>query len=163
MPTIIRTATPSDAAWITERHATHYAVNDGFDETFGPLVADILEQFFASHDPARERGWIAMQDDTRDSALVGSIFCVSGPEGTAKLRLFYLEPHMRGSGLGQALLDTCLTFAKHASYAKMRLWTHESHRAAGRLYARNGFALIHSAPVQSFGQSLVTQTWERPL
>lgn len=159
MTTAIRTAIPSDAAWIIERHATHYAENDGFDASFGLLVADIVEGFFASHDPARERGWIAMADQTP----VGCIFCVAGPDATAKLRLFYLEPFARGTGLAQTLLDTCLTFARETGYPVMRLWTHESHRAAGRLYARNGFTLIDSAPVQSFGQNLVTQTWQRTL
>jgi GNAT superfamily N-acetyltransferase len=156
---IIRPALPRDADWIIERHATHYAVNDGFDDSFRTLVTQIVTDFFADHDPTRERGWIA--EDNQNP--LGCIFCVTGPENTAKLRLFYVEPQARGTGLAQALLDTCLTFARAARYPLMRLWTHQSHTAAGRLYARNHFTLTHSAPVQSFGQNLVTQTWERPL
>jgi GNAT superfamily N-acetyltransferase len=155
----IRPAMPADAPWIIESHATHYAVNDGFDGSFRTLVSQIVTDFFADHDPMRERGWIA----EADGQPVGCIFCVQGPESTAKLRLFYLAPQARGTGLAQTLLDTCLGFAKQAGYPEMRLWTHESHTAAGRLYARNRFTLIHSAPVQSFGQDLVTQTWRRPL
>jgi GNAT superfamily N-acetyltransferase len=155
----IRPATAEDAPWIIARHARHYAENDGFDDSFATLVASIVADFFASHDPTRDMGWIAQQGD----APVGCIFCVAGPEGTAKLRLFFVEPIARGTGLAQTLLETCLTFARNAGYPTMRLWTHESHQAAGRLYARNGFALIESAPVHSFGQNLVTQTWERAL
>jgi GNAT superfamily N-acetyltransferase len=156
---VIRPATPADAPWIIESHAMHYASNDGFDGSFATLVTQIVTDFFASHDPTLERGWIAEDNHTP----IGSIFCVQGPDATAKLRLFYVEPQARGTGLAQALLDTCLGFAKQAGYAEMRLWTHQSHTAAGRLYARNRFTLTHSAPTRSFGQDLVTQTWERPL
>jgi hypothetical protein len=41
----------------------------------------------------------------------------------------------------------------------MQLWTHESHRAAGALYARAGWDLVESAPVTSFGKPNVEQTW----
>ncbi|MFM2388625.1 MAG: hypothetical protein RLZZ437_180 [Pseudomonadota bacterium] len=159
MTPVLRLATPADAPWVIQTHATHYAENDGFDDSFRLLVTDIVTAFFAKHDPARERGWIACHDTTP----IGCIFCAQGPEGTAKLRLFYVAPAARGTGLAQTLLDTCLTFVRSAGYATMRLWTHESHRAAGRLYARNHFSLIESAPVLSFGQNLVTQTWERTL
>jgi GNAT superfamily N-acetyltransferase len=155
----IRTATPADAPWVIQTHATHYAEQDGFDDSFRLLVSDIVTAFFATHNPTRERGWIACHGTTP----IGSIFCVQGQDATAKLRLFYVAPPARGTGLAQTLLDTCLSFARSAGYPAMRLWTHESHRAAGRLYARNNFSLIDSAPVQSFGQNLVTQTWERAL
>jgi GNAT superfamily N-acetyltransferase len=158
----IRLARPGDSYWITERHATLYAQAEGFDATFGPLVASILANFWADHDPARDCGWIAQRDDRR----LGSIFCVTedrADPAIAKLRLFLLEPEARGTGLAQAMLDTCLGFARGAGYRHMRLWTHESHRAAGRLYARNGFVLTRSQPVRSFGQNLVEQAWERAL
>ncbi|MGL4319648.1 MAG: GNAT family N-acetyltransferase [Paracoccaceae bacterium] len=159
MTPTIRLATPADAAWVIQTHATHYAENDGFDDSFRLLVSEIVTDFFAKADPATERGWIACDGATP----IGCIFCAQGPDRSAKLRLFYLAPSARGTGLAQTLLDTCLTFARSAGYPAIRLWTHESHRAAGRLYARNHFTLIESAPVRSFGQDLVTQTWERML
>jgi GNAT superfamily N-acetyltransferase len=155
----LRVATPDDATWITACHAAHYTRNDGFDGSFRMLVADILADFFSDHDPLRERGWIAMAGDQP----AGSIFCVAGPEGSAKLRLFLIEPEHRGTGLAQQMLDTCLGFAREAGYPRMQLWTHESHVAAGRLYARNCFQLMESHPVTAFGQRLVSQTWVRDL
>ncbi|NKX43436.1 GNAT family N-acetyltransferase [Roseicyclus persicicus] len=149
-----------DAGWLVMRHAELYAAEEGFDATFEPLVARILAEFLDGHDPARERGWIARAGDRR----LGSIFCVRGPApGLAKLRLFLLEPDARGIGLGQRLLDTCMGFARGAGYARMTLWTHESHRAACALYARNGFACTRSVPVVSFGRDLVEQEWVRDL
>lgn len=146
-----------DAGWLIQRHAELYAESDGFDETFEPLVAEILTQFLRTHDPATERAFIATNDNER----LGSIFCVqSGTPGVAKLRLLLLEPKARGLGLGQRLLDACLGFARDVGYRKLTLWTHESHRAACALYEKNGFRLTASKPVHSFGVDLVEQAWE---
>ena len=150
---------PGDAGWVIARHAELYAAEAGFDATFETLVARIVADFLASHDPARERGWIARRGDLR----LGSIFCVKEAPGVARLRLFLLEPTARGTGLAQRLLDTCTGFARDAGYHRMRLWTHESHRAAGRVYARNGFAMTATQAVRSYGQDLVEQVWERAL
>jgi GNAT superfamily N-acetyltransferase len=154
----IRTATPSDAAWIAARHAELYARDEGFDDTFGPLVAEVLADFFAVHEADCERGWVAVADRP-----LGSIFCVRLDDRTANLRLFLVEPAARGRGLGRQLLATCTDFARRTGYRRMTLWTHETHRAACRLYAADGFVCTDSRPVRSFGQDLVEQTWSRDL
>jgi GNAT superfamily N-acetyltransferase len=160
MTVTLRDLEIGDAGWLIERHAVLYARDDGFDATFEALVAEILAAYIRSRDSATERAFIAVEDGRR----LGSIFCVqSGEPGIAKLRLFLLEPEARGRGLGQRLLDACLGFARDTGYDRLRLWTHESHRAACALYARNGFRLTESRPVRSFGQDLVEQTWETDL
>jgi GNAT superfamily N-acetyltransferase len=149
-----------DAGWLIMRHGERYAEDEGFDTSFEPLVARILADFLEGHDPARERGWIARAGDRR----LGSIFWVQGPEpDAAKLRLFYLEPDVRGLGLGRRLLEACMEFARAAGYTRMTLWTHESHRAACALYAKTGFACVRSKPVHSFGVDLIEQEWTRVL
>jgi GNAT superfamily N-acetyltransferase len=145
----------TDRDWLVAAHADHYAREEGFDATFGMLVAEILDGFLAEHDPARERGWIAW----RGARRLGSIFCVALSPEVAKLRLFLLMPEARGQGLGRRLLETCMGFARERGYREMQLWTHESHRAAGALYARAGWDLVESAPVTSFGKPNVEQTW----
>jgi GNAT superfamily N-acetyltransferase len=146
-----------DAGWLVEQHAVLYARDEGFDATFEALVAEILAAYIRDHDPSCERAFIAVEEGRR----LGSVFCVrSGESGVAKLRLFVLLPEARGRGLGQRLLDACLGFARDAGYIRLRLWTHESHRAACALYARNGFRLTESVPVRSFGVDLVEQSWE---
>lgn len=146
-----------DAGWLIQRHAELYAREEGFDETFEPLVAEILVDFIRNHDPSCERAWIAWSEGRR----VGSIFCVRGAAaGEAKLRLFLVEPDARGLGLGHLLLSSCLQYARDKGYRKMTLWTHESHRAACALYARYGFVLTSAVPVHNFGCDLVEQSWE---
>jgi GNAT superfamily N-acetyltransferase len=156
-PVTFRDLEIGDAGWLIERHAVLYARDEGFDASFEALVADILATYIRTRDPACERAFIAVADNR----LIGSVFCVrSGEPGVAKLRLFLIEPEWRGRGLGRRLLDACLGFAREAGYSRLRLWTHESHRAACALYARSGFRLTDSRTVRSFGQDLVEQTWE---
>ena len=152
----IRRFEPADRDWLVAEHRDHYARAEGFDDSFGVLVGEIIDAFIAEHDPAREAGWIAHRGEAR----LGCIFCVRLDEETAKLRLFYVVHQARGRGVAQALLDQCLTFARGAGYRDMTLWTHESHRAACALYAKAGFTLMRSEPVHSFGVDLVEQSWE---
>lgn len=162
MPIELRAAMAEDSAWIVERHGAIYAAEEGFDASFPPLVASILQGFWQTGDPARERGWIAVQGASR----LGCIFCMADPEAApdvAKLRLFLLDPAARGTGLAQRMIDSCLDFARASGYREIRLWTHRSHVAAGRLYARNGFALESEVEAHAFGVDLIDQFWARAL
>lgn len=146
-----------DAGWLIEQHGVIYARDEGFDHTFEPLVARILADFIEYHDPGRERGWIA---EAADGTRLGSIFCVREDVQTAKLRLFLVTDAARGQGVGKNLLATCMAYARAKGYASMRLWTHESHKAACALYAAHGWICTASKSVHSFGVDLVEQTWE---
>ncbi len=148
--------TRSDHAWLVAQHQKLYQQSDGFDDSFGPLVDQILTDFESNADPSSEAGWIARQDSQR----LGSIFCVRTDEETAKLRLFLTVSEARGRGLGRFLLNHCMSFAKQAGYKKMTLWTHESHLAACALYVATGWSCASSKPVLSFGVPLIEQQWE---
>lgn len=152
----LRRFEPADCQWLVARHQDLYSRDEGFDDSFGPLVAEILQNFCEAHDPQCERGWIAH----RGAERLGSVFCVRQSDTTAKLRLFLLTPEARGQGLGKELLHQCMWFARSAGYRDMQLWTHESHQAACALYAAFGWQLIDSKPVHSFGQDLIEQSWE---
>lgn len=150
----LRPFTKADRDWTIDAHIDSYRRDEGFDDTFGVLVAQIVDAFVAQHDPTCEQGWIAWQGDVR----LGSIFCVRLDARTAKLRLFQLVPEARGQGVGRRLLATCTEFAKECGYEGMQLWTHKSHEAACALYLRNGWKIIEEVPVVSFGQALIEQT-----
>jgi GNAT superfamily N-acetyltransferase len=95
---------------------------------------------------------------------VGCVLCVPGDEpGTAKLRLLLVHPDGRGHGLGGALVDHCVAFARTAGYARMVLWTNHPLTAARHIYLQRGFSLIAEAPHHSFGHDLVAQTYELAL
>ena len=95
--------------------------------------------------------------------IAGSAFVTRKSNTIAKLRLVYLEPFARGSGLGRRLVEDCMGFARSAGYRRMTLWTQDILVPARRLYAGLGFQLTSSEPLQAFGREMLTETWERDL
>lgn len=56
-----------------------------------------------------------------------------------ELRKMYLNPDLRGRGLGRELLDIALDHARRQGFARMELETAEAMHVARRLYRRMGF------------------------
>lgn len=151
---------PGDLGWVVMAHGEQYAAEFGWDATFEALVASIVADFGAKHDPEGERAWVAELDGRR----VGCVFCVRGDEpGTAKLRILLVHPDARGHGLGTRLVDTCVEFARSAGYERVRLWTNDVLVAARQIYLAAGFRLVAEKPHHSFGVDLVGQDYELDL
>jgi GNAT superfamily N-acetyltransferase len=151
---------PGDLGWVVQAHAEIYAAEYGWGLEYEALITQIVSAFATDHDDAREAAWIAEVDGVR----AGSVFCVRGPdEATAQLRLLLVTPAARGLGLGAELVDTCLAFARAAGYKRMVLWTNDPLVAARHIYLARGFRLTASEPHDSWGHSLVGQTYELDL
>jgi DNA-binding MarR family transcriptional regulator/N-acetylglutamate synthase-like GNAT family acetyltransferase len=148
-----------ELGWVVSRHGEVYSGSYGWDVSFEALVAAVVGEFAAAHDPERERAWIAEVG----GRPAGSIFCVADDEATARLRLLLVEPWARGLGLGATLVDACVEFARAAGYRRLVLWTHESLTAARRLYAAAGFRLVTAEPEVAFGHANVAEDWELEL
>jgi GNAT superfamily N-acetyltransferase len=155
----LRPPRTGEMGWVVARHAALYAQEYGWGVRFEGLCAEIVAQMIASHDPARDRHWIAEMD----GEPVGSVFCVKASDEVAKLRLLLVEPKARGLGIGARLVDECITFARAAGYRKMTLWTHSVLTAARRIYQAAGFALVAQKAHADWGVPVVGETWEREL
>jgi DNA-binding MarR family transcriptional regulator/N-acetylglutamate synthase-like GNAT family acetyltransferase len=154
-PFVLRAPRPGDFGWVVERHGALYAEEHGWGAGFEALVAGVVANYASDHDPAREAAWIAEVAGRR----VGSIFCVREDDRTAKLRLLLVEPRARGMGVGEALVDECIRFARAAGYAELRLWTNATLAPARRIYQRAGFALASEATTPQFGVDFSEQVW----
>lgn len=157
---ILRGPGPGDLGWSVERNAAVYAEEYGWNEEYETLVARIVADFAATHDPEREAMWIAELDGRR----AGCVFCVRDKEpGTARLRLLLVDPPARGHGIGRRLVEQCIAFARSAEYRDLVLWTNDVLGHARSIYQRAGFELVAEQPHHSFGKDLVGQDWHLEL
>jgi len=146
---------PGDLGWVVMAHGEQYAAEFGWDASFEALVARIVADYAADHDPAREAAWIAERAGRR----VGCVFCVRKDEETAQLRILLVTSEGRGLGLGRQLVDRTVAFARAAGYRRLVLWTNEPLAAARRIYLERGFRLVDEERHRSFGAELVGQNY----
>ncbi len=156
---LLRDPRPGDIGWVIARHGVLYADEYGYNYRFEALVAQVAGAFLNSHDPARERCWIA----ERDGLNIGSVFLVRETDELARLRLLIVEPAARGLGVGKRLVEECIGFARGSSYRRITLWTNDVLKAARGIYAAAGFRMVSSEPDESFGPRIVSEDWELDL
>jgi DNA-binding MarR family transcriptional regulator/GNAT superfamily N-acetyltransferase len=149
-----------DFGWIVQRHAelyfNEYKWNGPFEGLCARIVADFLN---ADADHARQRCWIAEADGEN----VGSVMLAKDSETVARIRLLLVDPKARGLGIGKALIDACVSFARESGYTKATLWTHSVLTAARHIYEKAGFQLVRSEEHHSWGQPVVGEHWDLDL
>lgn len=123
------------------------------------LVHTTLAEFglfgdgYAGVDPELNDMYAAYSDDLSAYYVVefnGEICGVGGyaplagtERGTiAELRKMYLSPDLRGKGVGQQLIELCLSEAKAKAFSAIYLETVPAMKAAQALYFKNGFQYI---------------------
>lgn len=65
-----------------------------------------------------------------------------GIEGCCEMKRLYVAPEGRGLGLGKALIDATVRFARRAGYSEMRLDTLPGMAQAIHLYKEAGFEVM---------------------
>jgi DNA-binding MarR family transcriptional regulator/GNAT superfamily N-acetyltransferase len=154
-PFLLRSHRPGDMGWIASRHGALYSEEYGLNHMMEAYVADVVARFLRDFDSAREHCWIA----ERDGAPIGSVMLVKESDETAKLRMLIVEPKARGLGVGRALVEECIRFARRTGYHEVVLWTHSILTAARRIYASVGFEIIETETHDEFGPELMGETW----
>jgi DNA-binding MarR family transcriptional regulator/GNAT superfamily N-acetyltransferase len=155
----LRSHQPGDMGWVVARHGALYAAEYGWNSQIEVITAEIVSGFLKTHDPARERCWIAEMD----GEPVGSIFLVRDSDEVARIRLLIVDPKGRGLGIGRMLVEASIAFARNAGYRKITLWTHAVLTAARAIYQKQGFRLVEQWVHDDFGKPEASETWELTL
>ncbi|HEV7277215.1 MAG TPA: GNAT family N-acetyltransferase [Devosiaceae bacterium] len=160
-PLVLRPHRIGELGWLVHRQAIAYSEQYGWNSEFEGLIARLYGDFESAPDSPPKALWIA----ERQGVAVGSVFVTpsAGNEGSAQLRMLYVEAEARGLGIGRLLVDQVVHFARQNKYRTLRLWTQSILVPARKIYAAAGFKLIQSAAHHSFGHDLVGETWELEL
>ena len=97
-------------------------------------VPDLLR--WAPHYEPPRGAFFVVREGVR---VVGSVGVDRVGDGTAELHRLYLDPALRGRGLGNALVETVLGWCRDSGVTRLVLWSDTRFEHAHRLYLRHGF------------------------
>ena len=102
-----------------------------------------LFRFDAHYAPPQGAFWVVRDDAGR---VVGSIGIERLPDATdpttAEIHRLYLDAHLRGRGLGKALMEEALAWCRAQGITRLVLWSDTRFEHSHRLYRRLGFAQL---------------------
>jgi len=148
-----------DMGLLAARQSILYRDEYGWGRGLELNIAETVAGFLAGYKEGRDQAWIAEVA----GAMAGSVLLTDEGDGLCRLRLFYVEPMARGRGIGDALVRTCLAFARETGYRAMTLWTHAVLTSARRIYAGHGFEIVATAMHEDFGKPELGETWRLEL
>jgi len=151
----LRDLQPGDIGFIGHRQMLLYQQEYGWNINYEVVALDILCQFVKNFDPKKEKSWIAESD----GQILGSVFVAKESDKIAKLRLLYVEPEARGTGLGSKLVEECIRFASAANYQTLKLWTQSNLISARRIYKHFGFQPVGVESHDMFGKPMEGEYW----
>jgi ribosomal protein S18 acetylase RimI-like enzyme len=137
----IESAGPADFDRIAELTVGVYTAGDLAPQDYVPELADVAgraqraELLVARDATGRVVGSVAL-------VLSGDFGEVTASEDEAAFRMLAVDGGVRGRGIGEALVRTCLDRARSAGKRRMVLSTDARMTAAHRLYERLGFTRL---------------------
>ena len=140
-PFAVVAAVPGDFDEIAELTVRVYVDGALANEGYTPELADVAGRASRSQllvvrdDAGRVVGSVAL-------VLAGDFGEVLVSDDEAAFRMLVVDPAMRGRGLGELLVTTCLDRARAAGKRRMVLSTGTRMAAAQRLYQRLGFTRL---------------------
>jgi len=138
----IRTFRVGDLAMIAARQSILYDEMHGWGRGLELVESEYTTQFLRQFKPGREQCWIA----EAEGAMAGSVMLTD-----------------EGDGIGNALVGTCVAFAREVGYDTVTLWTHAVLTSARRIYAGHGFQIVATEMHEEFGKPELGETWRLDL
>ena len=151
----LRAFRPGDMGMIAARQSILYQEVYGWGPQIEVIEGEVTTSFLRNFKPGREQCWVAEVN----GVMAGSVFLTDEGDGLCRLRLLYVESFARGMGIGNALVEACLGFAREVGYSAMTLWTHTVLASARRIYAAHGFEIVETHVHEEFGAPVQSETW----
>lgn len=142
-PCVVRRPHPGDLGWIVLQHGLNDA-RRGAGRAEARAV-QVVADFAKRGDKRRERCWIA---DCAGTNAGCAIVVARGPgSGVAEIRLFHVEPGLRDRGIGTAMLDECVQFARDAGYGRIVARTERGDRYLVHLLRDARFKVVRRGDI----------------
>lgn len=98
-----------------------------------------------------------------DRSPAGCVAITHTNDNVAQLRYFFLEPELRGLGVGTDLLKKAIDFCREKKYSQAFLWTVSAQETARKLYKKAGFVITETSENKSWGIPVLEEKWELDL
>lgn len=144
MPFTLSPITPQLDAIVCDIIKTVGAEFGAIGEGFGPSDEEVLNMSSHYLEENRCGYWVAQVDGKVVGC--GGIAPFNASADICELRKLFLLPESRGLGIGKALTEHCLSFAKQQGYKQCYLDTLANMESAIKLYKKLGFEQL-SAPM----------------
>ncbi|MEC8884128.1 MAG: GNAT family N-acetyltransferase [Bacteroidota bacterium] len=118
----------------------------------GTAYADTaLDCMYETYDVDQAEYFVIEEDGTLlGGAGIAPLANYKGP--VCELQKMYISASLRGKGVGQRLMNTCLEFAKNQGFEQVYIETMPYMEAAQKLYKKSGFEYI-DGPMGCTGHS----------
>ena len=153
----IRPFVSSDVDYIISRQINLYKVEYGFNtDTWKAYVADGVHQLVNGFDADKDIIYILEANGN----VSGCIAIIHTEENAAQLRFFFIEPTLRGLGVGNRLMDNAISFCRDKKYKQVFLWTFSELLAARHLYSKHGFQITGTHENTEWGEPVLEERWD---
>lgn len=98
-----------------------------------------------------------------DKSPSGCVAITHTKDDVAQLRYFFLEPELRGLGVGTELLHKALNFCREKKYSHVFLWTVSAQETARKLYKKIGFEITETSENENWGIPVLEEKWDLDL
>ena len=110
---------------------------DAFSSTYAGESA--FEDSVWHQRAARDGSFIAFLPEVSAPGAAGLAGGFQEAPGVVELVSMFVRPQARGRGVGEALIDAVVSWARQKNATSVHLWVTETNKHARRLYERHGF------------------------
>ena len=142
-----------------ENHIKIFTEEFGFTDNFKKIVNDTLPAFEKNYNPENEFMLVAKVD----GKFAGTITFIGEENGVGRLRYFFINPEVRGKGVGKLTFTQAMELAKEWGYKHLYFSTFSVLKVARTMYHQLGFEITSSEPADFVAPGVIEEIWEKDI